>query len=193
MPLGHRTVSHGIVAFGFFNIETDCLLLNDYFFFASDFCAWVKRWAQEGPPEEERVSIYTIRDHKRVGNLHWAMQGIEHEGFLPALYRIYPFPTRPEDFKQKPEGWKTRDVVEKLLQQYATPEEMTVRFDPRKELIFLGEYVFDRPGFRDLLDYVWRGGMPLWRDNQRPQYVIDMIEAVKTSPHWPFKGMCRTY
>ncbi len=32
----------------------------------------------------------------------------------------------------------------------------------------------------------------MWRDNDPPQYVR-MIEAVRTSPYWPFKGMYRTY
>jgi hypothetical protein len=41
MPLLFKSVSHGDLAFGFFNIETDMLLLNGYFFFASDFCRHV--------------------------------------------------------------------------------------------------------------------------------------------------------
>lgn len=193
MPLGHRTLSHGVVAFGFFNIDTDCLLLNNYFFFASDFCAWVTRWAKEGPPAEEKVPIYVIHDPKDIGNLHLAMQGYDHPGFIPAVYRLFPFPSEAEDFKQKPEGFEVREAVESLLKQYASAEDMVVRFDPQKELIHLGEYVFDRPGFREVLDYVWRGGMPLWRNNERPAYVVEMIEAVKASEHWPFKGMCRSY
>lgn len=193
MPLGHRTLSHGIIAFGFFNIQSDCLLLNNHFFFASDFCAWVTAWAQEGPPADGEVTVYTIKDHHDVGNLRWAMQGFAHPGFLSALYERHPFPSDPDKFKQQPEGWQTRDEVEAILKQYALLERIPVRFDKEKELVHLGEYIFDRPGIRELLDYVWRGGMPLWRDDTRPQYVIDMIEAVRTSTFWPFQSMCRNY
>ena len=33
MPLTFDSLSHGKVAFGFFNIESDMLLLDHYFFF----------------------------------------------------------------------------------------------------------------------------------------------------------------
>lgn len=193
MPLGHRTLSHGIVAFGFFNIDSDCLLLNNYFFFASDFCAWVKEWAEQGPPAEGSQTIYVINNQHDVGNLRWAMQGYAHPGFISEVYERFPFPQDPEGFKQQPEGWQVRGEVEPLLQKYAVVEDMKVVFDQDKGLVFLGEYLFDRPGFRELLDYVWRGGMPMWRNGTRPQYVLDMIEAVRHSPHWPFQGMCREY
>ena len=193
MPLGHRTLSHGIVAFGFFNIDTDCLLLNNSFFFATDFCAWVNRWATSGPPQEERLPIYVIHEQSNIGNLHWSIQGHDHPGFIPAVHRVYPFPAAPEDFKQKPEGWQVRDIIEPILREYATVEDMVVRFDKEKELVHLGEYIFDRAGFREILDYVWRGGMPMWRDHEPPQYVLNMVEAVRNSSHWPFQGMCRTY
>lgn len=38
MPLEFESLSHGRIAFGFFNIETDMILLNQYFLFAEDFC-----------------------------------------------------------------------------------------------------------------------------------------------------------
>jgi hypothetical protein len=37
MPLAFESLSHGAIAFGFFNIETDFLLLERYFFFADSF------------------------------------------------------------------------------------------------------------------------------------------------------------
>ncbi len=36
MPLLFQSLSHGEIPFGFFNIETDMILLQNYFFFASD-------------------------------------------------------------------------------------------------------------------------------------------------------------
>ena len=37
MPLEFQSISHGKIAFGFFNIETDMILLGHYFLFARDF------------------------------------------------------------------------------------------------------------------------------------------------------------
>ena len=37
MPLEFESISHGKIAFGFFNIETDMILLNHYFLFATGF------------------------------------------------------------------------------------------------------------------------------------------------------------
>jgi len=39
MLLAFDSTSHGRIAFGFFNIESDMLLLDHYFSFASDFCS----------------------------------------------------------------------------------------------------------------------------------------------------------
>ena len=41
MPLEFESISHGKIAFGFFNIETDMILLNQYFLFAEDICHYI--------------------------------------------------------------------------------------------------------------------------------------------------------
>jgi len=41
MPLAFDSSSHGKIAFGFFNIETDMLLLENYFIFATQFCSYM--------------------------------------------------------------------------------------------------------------------------------------------------------
>ena len=46
MPLAFESLSHGTIAFGFFNIESDMLLLDRYFLFAEDFCSYLKNIAQ---------------------------------------------------------------------------------------------------------------------------------------------------
>jgi hypothetical protein len=59
MPLDFESLSHGTVAFGFFNIESDLLLLERSFFFASEFCELVDyvwrggypRWEDEVRPD----------------------------------------------------------------------------------------------------------------------------------------------
>ena len=45
MPLSFKSESHGDIAFGFFNIESDMLLLENYFFFADKFCEWMTQMA----------------------------------------------------------------------------------------------------------------------------------------------------
>ena len=39
MPLGFESTNRGEFAFGFFNIRSDMLLLDNRFFFATDLCA----------------------------------------------------------------------------------------------------------------------------------------------------------
>lgn len=188
MPLGHRTLSHGVVAFGFFNIDSDCLLLQNLFFFATDFCEWVREWAQEGPPERCEVPAYAIDDRRRIGDLQAAIRGVPHPGFLWAVYERFPFPGDPHEFKQRPEGHLARDYVESILREHAAPRSVTVRFDRVGGRVDFGGYVFDREGFLELLRYVWRGGMPTWRAGVRPTCVVGMIDAARRSPHWPFAG-----
>jgi hypothetical protein len=189
MPLAHRTLSHGLVAFGFFNVECDCLLLNHYFFFARDFCAWVREWADQGPPAEDAKLVFIIENPRDIGSRAMGEQGIRHHGFMSALYERFPFPDDPGGFRQQPEGDQVRPEAEAILRTYALEKAMTVRFDPAQETVTLGEFSFDQAGFRALLDYVWRGGMPTWRDGIRPRYVEDMSEAVRNSEFWPFAGM----
>ena len=42
MPLAFDSISHGSIAFGFFNIESDMLLCDHYFLFADEFCRYVE-------------------------------------------------------------------------------------------------------------------------------------------------------
>jgi len=44
MPLAFESLSHGTIAFGFFNIASDMLLLEHYFLFATDFVDLLETW-----------------------------------------------------------------------------------------------------------------------------------------------------
>ncbi len=46
MPLAFESLSHGTIAFGFFNIDSDMLLLEQYFLFGSEFCQHVGDMAE---------------------------------------------------------------------------------------------------------------------------------------------------
>ena len=107
MPLAFDSLSHGKIAFGFFNIETDLLLLNRYFFFASDFCRHLMK-AAEGLREgkwEAAWEVYSLEE-AAVGNLMGAIHGFDLRGFIGEVYRLFPFPEDPEGFKQNPEGYR---------------------------------------------------------------------------------------
>ena len=175
MPLSFNSQSHGSVAFGFFNIESDMLLLEHLFFFADEFCARVQDLAEPGADEATGGAwkVYSIRDPRRAGDLMGAIQGIRYTGFIGALYRRFPFPDRPEDFKQKAEGAASQEVVKSLITPYAEVVELDfVRAQGGG--VQIGEFQFDEASFKALLDYVWRGGFPRWKDEMRPGYVTAM-------------------
>jgi hypothetical protein len=190
MPLAFDSLSHGKIAFGFFNIETDLLLLNRYFFFASDFCRRLVEAAgslQEG--KSEWVLSGYLLEEERIGNLMGAIHGFDFRGFIGEVYRFYPFPQEPEDFKQNPEGFRTRTILEQLVVKYGSAAEFPVRFLKEKNKIHIGDYRFDQENFQELICYVWLGGYPRWRDGRRPGYAEEMKEAVVRAGAFPFERL----
>ena len=121
MPLEFQSVSHGPIAFGFFNIETDMLLLDHYFLFAKDFCSYVGELLSREKHESEKTiwKVYYIERGTDIGNLMGAIHGVIYQGFIGEVYKLFPFPKEQEGFKQKPDGFKNRSSVEKLIQQYS--------------------------------------------------------------------------
>ncbi|MFH2010190.1 MAG: hypothetical protein ABI333_26565 [bacterium] len=180
MPLAHQSRSHGTVAFGFFNIETDMLLLEELFFFADDFCAAVETLtdsaasAADGPVTAD-IDGWRIPDRAAVGNLHGAIGGVDLSGFIGATYRDWPFPAAPEDFKQSPDGVRNQARARELIEPYGRPETLPLRWDRSAARVSLAEYEFDHAGFRSLLAYVERGGYPRWTADRAPEYVNSMM------------------
>jgi hypothetical protein len=182
MPLLFNSLSHGEIPFGFFNIETDMILLNNYFFFASDMAQNVIKLAENeaGLPHQQAWSVYILHE-RQIGNLMGAIRGVVFEGFIGEVYTRFPFPHEPEKFKQNPEGYKTRELVEGIVNRYATPSNVAVVVDPGSQGIAIGEYRFSKPGFHALLGYLWAGGYPRWKDGVRPPYISEMREAAEHS------------
>ena len=120
MPLLSNSANKGQIAFGFFNIITDMLLLQNYFFFASDFCKVISEFAKSGFPENSLFELqgYIIPETEKIGNLMAAIHGVNFSGFIGEVYKIFPFPEKQEDFKQSPEGYKTREIIEKIISKY---------------------------------------------------------------------------
>jgi hypothetical protein len=191
MPLAFDSVSHGTIAFGFFNIESDMLLLEHYFFFATEFCQYISEIAEKDGKHDYKTSweVYYIEDPKDIGDLMGAIHGIRYAGFIGELYRRFPFPQRPEDFKQRPEGFKNRAVVEEVIGKYAEVRHVPFITVDKAQEIGIGAYRFTRASFQELIKYVWRGGYPRWKDEVRPDCVSRMKSKIVTSHNALFGGI----
>jgi hypothetical protein len=187
MPLGFNTKSHGEIPVGFFNIESDMILMLDQFMFASDFCKWLSEWASGPDDLEKEYPMWVIDDGQKIGDLHGAISGTSYTGFIGELYKKWPFPEAKEDFKQNPEGYKTREEVEAIVKDFSPVKNVIVKFSKDEGTISIGEFVFLPEDFHQVILYVWQGGWPKYRDDIKPDYVTEMMKAVVASEHWLFK------
>ncbi len=187
MPLAFRTLSHGTVAFGFFNIETDMLLLERMFFFADRFCRAVVEmaWAVDRADDSEGGDLaevtfggWQIDQVAAVGNLHGAIAGADLSGFIGATYRKFPFPEHPDDFKQSPLGGLRQAEVTEMIECYGRRERYTLTCGAAGHPVRLGAYEFDRRVFAQLIDYVEHGGYPRYRNEIRPDCVRLMMSEL---------------
>ncbi|MGD8562765.1 MAG: hypothetical protein PVG03_09525 [Desulfarculaceae bacterium] len=191
MPLAHNSLSHGIIPFGFFNIETDILLLDRLFFFAPEFCRLIEDIAAL-PPEQTyagELPGYSIEDPMKIGDLHGAIAGLVLQGFIGALYRLWPFPQDRSAFHQQPEGAANRKQVETEIGRFGRELSIPVSADPDAGILALGPYQFSPLQFKALVDYVWRGGMPGWRQGIRPDYLEEMAAKVSVNGSPWLKGL----
>lgn len=175
MPLAFESLSHATVAFGFFQIESHMLLLQDTFFYADDFCAAVDSLAADTTAP---LAAWRIVDRANLGDLHGAIAGRDHRGFIGATYQRWPFPNARSDFRQNPDGHQTRDLVTSLVERFGQAETLDLGWDRDAATVAVAEYVFDAPGFRRLVDYVARGGHPRWTDDRQPDYVQRTLARV---------------
>jgi len=191
MPLAFDTLSHGQIAFGFFNIESDMLLCDHYFIFADRFCNYVQDLAEKADQPTFRTAweIQIIQAAEEIGDLMGAIHGIRYTGFIGELYRCFPFPSEARNFKQNPQGFKTQSQVTEIMEKYAMPCEIQVTVKNADGEIQLGDYQFSATQFQGLLDYVWYGGYPRWKDNIRPAYVSDMCDTILRNCQGIFKGI----
>ena len=191
MPLEFQSISHGKIAFGFFNIETDMILLNQYFLFANDFCDYISEIAEIPLKEiyESSWDIYLIENNVDMGNLMGAIYGIDLRGFIGEVYKLFPFPKHPEDFKQNPEGFKNRILIDELIQKFAKRLNISFVIHQKDDKIGIGEYFFDRTSFQELIKYIWLGGFPRWKDGIRPDYVLKMKGMIEKSKNPLFDGL----
>jgi hypothetical protein len=179
MPLAFDSLSHGTIAFGFFNIESDMLLCDRYFLFADDFCRYVDDMVgSAGEPIYRASWTVQVIEAEEIGDLMGAIHGVHFTGFMGELYRRFPFPRLPEEFKQNPEGARTQSLVTEIISRYANAQEIVVTADPKTMQVELGVYRFSHIQFQELLKYVWRGGYPGWKNEVRPAYVSNMKKQI---------------
>ena len=191
MPLSFDTLSHGTIAFGFFNIESDMLLCDRYFFFADDFCANIVDMVENAGDQSYQASwnVQTFTNAEEIGDLMGAIHGVRFTGFIGELYRRFPFPQQPEEFKQNPEGAQTQVLVTEIISKYALSKEIKVAVDNEKMETVIGPYCFNRTQFQELLKYVWRGGYPRWKNEIRPEYVTEMKNKIMLNCRGVFSNM----
>jgi hypothetical protein len=191
MPLGFPSLSHGTIAFGFFNIDTDLLLLEHYFFFADDFSKNICRIAAGGGEENPEMpwEVFTIENRAEIGDLMGAIHGLRFSGFIGEVYRRFPFPQTEDQFKQKPEGYENRTLIEGIIQGYARKTSIPFRAEKGRGTVQVGEYLFTVHAFQHVIEYVRAGGYPRWRDGIQPEYVMAMKKAIEESTSWLFDGL----
>jgi len=187
MPISFPSKSHGQIPIGFFNIETDMLLLDRYFFFSTDFCEWVIEWSGAGDFSRDERTVYTIRQREMIGNLSGAIYGYEFTGFIGEVYKLFPFPESRSGFKQKPDGTQNRPAVETAIQPFAVPLKIPIAFSQESRTISVGDYAFSADVFQEIIKYIESGGMPGWLNERPPAYVTRMMAQLAITQHWPFK------
>ena len=172
MPLLFNSLSHGAVSFGFYNIETDGLLLGQHFFFCTDFCTAIKALFEK--PLDEAVNTafsgHVFHDPQRIGDLKEAIiDGSSHTGFFGELYSMWPFSKAPGAFRQKLHCFENREQTLALLESMAASIEIQMKRKPNFQRVAIGSYHFSRGEFVRLLQYVVRGGYPTWEDHNESQ------------------------
>lgn len=195
MPLAFDSITHGVVPFGYFNIDTDYLLLHHFVFDTDQFCEAIVTLT-----EHDTTTLkdgYLIRDPAAMGNVMGAIHGIDRRGFIGAVYERFPFPTDPAAFRQHPEGKANREVVFEELQRWGEPHPIELRAESDGSVCF-GEIRFEGRWFHELVAYVWRGGYPRWLDGRRPPPVVRLHDKLSVSSSPLFQGqqweliLCRT-
>ncbi len=190
MPLAFESLSHGRVAFGYFNIDVDLLLLERWLFGGESFASAVVELARAAAGATPTVTLaaHEIEDPGAMGDLMGAIHGVDPRGFLGAVYARFPFPADPAAFRQRAIGVDRIGEVEPLLARWARPTSLGLTVDGDDRAVGFGPIRFDWPWFRELVAYHWRGGYPRWLDDVRPDYLPAMRRAVAGSAHPLFEG-----
>jgi hypothetical protein len=188
MPLAFQSLNRGTVAFGFFHIETDLVLLERRVFWCRQLCELFSDLAATGPDRELWARLPGWEPAK-LGDLHGAIAGVSHAGLIGELYRRWPFPADPAGFRQRAAGAAPREEVEAILAAHGRPVEWEVVAPRGGEALEVDGTAFDAAGVRALAAYVWRGGMPGWQEGRRPDYLWEAAEAWRAAANPLLAGL----
>lgn len=61
--------------------------------------------------------------------------------------------------------------------------------DQKTEQINIGEYLFGKLSFHELIKYIWMGGFPRWKDGIQPDYALVMERMIERSKNFIFDGL----
>ncbi|MCF8074723.1 MAG: hypothetical protein K9K63_04845 [Desulfotignum sp.] len=188
MPLSFESHSHGPLAFGFFNIESDMLLLDRYFFFCDDFCDWIATLAEQESSAFLDCEVFHIKKEQDIGDLMGAIHDIRFTGFIGRVYQQFPFPKNPSGFRQNPEGGESRQLINELIAPFSKIQAVEIGADGSGFFRF-GPYEFTRNVCHELIRYVWQGGYPRWKEDIRPACVIAMADRINQGRNRYFSGV----
>jgi len=166
------------VAFGVFNINTNMILLDHYFFFAERFCNLVTDLARQEKAHDFRSRFQAYSIGRPEGGLAGAIHGVRYQEFIGAVYRDFPFPRTHEEFEQKPDGSKHKARVAEIIRSYAVRRMLPFLIDSETLRVTVGGCEFDRKSFGQLVRYLWEGGAPGWRNDVRPPYIAEMMREI---------------
>jgi hypothetical protein len=76
-----------------------------------------------------------------------------------------------------------------LIQLNGERTSVFLAVDEKRDRIAIGEYIFNKPSFHELIQYIWRGGYPRWKDEIRPDYVLAMKDKIDQSKNLLFDGL----
>jgi hypothetical protein len=188
MPLAFQSLNRGTVAFGFFHIETDLVLLERRVFWCRQLCELFSDLAATGPDREMWARLPGW-EPAELGDLHGAIAGVSHAGLIGELYRRWPFPADPAGFRQKAAGAADRGEVAALLDRHGRRAEWEVIARRKGARLELDGTAFDPPGAKALAVYLWRGGMPGWQEGRRPDYLWEAAEAWRAAANPLLAGL----
>jgi hypothetical protein len=156
------------------------LLLENYFFFAPEFCTGVIKFAKSSNAEKFYCNRkgYIVRDREIIGDLTGAIHGIRFTGFIGEVYKVFPFPEDLKNFKQSPDGYKNRKIIEKIIVKYASSVEIPFSVNSNGHIFQIAEFQFTNEQFTQLINYVLQGGYPRWKENKMPDYVKKMKDIL---------------
>jgi len=164
------------------------LLLDHYFFFSTDFCEWIIKWACADDLNDDEKIVYAIQQREKIGDLAGAIRGCEFTGFIGEVYKLFPFSESHTDFKQNPHGTQNRLTVKQIIQPFALRLKVPIVFHRKNLSIDFGDYTFSTVVFQEIIKYIEKGGMPGWLNGKPPDYVTRMMAKLANTHHHHLKS-----